>query len=323
MDQTLIGVKYPTIIKDGGQWGKSNDWIWNGVRCHWRVLGSNQDKPILFLHGFGASSAHWRHNAAAIASAGFCVYGLDLIGFGESEQPSRRRFPKLDNQIWADQVSAFLEEVVKTKTFGKAILIGNSLGGLTAITALSFRPDLVCGVVAAPLPDPAFLQKKINTCPIWLEELSNNLVKVFFILLPLELLIPLISRTVIIKIALQQAYYNSIKSDKELHRIVSKPARKRTAARTLRAMCIGMATRKKSITAPSLLDKLSNWKNPAKILLIWGKNDNLVPFKISNQIIKHHPWINLIVLDQTGHCPHDEAPTQFNQYVLSWLNSTK
>ena len=41
---------------------------------------------------------------------------------------------------------------------GPAVVIGNSLGGLTALTAAVLAPDKVQAVVAAPLPDPALIQ---------------------------------------------------------------------------------------------------------------------------------------------------------------------
>ncbi|WP_320668117.1 alpha/beta fold hydrolase [Prochlorococcus sp. MIT 1307] len=309
------------ISQDGSQWGELNNWYWKGIRCHWRVLGKTNKRPVLLLHGFGASSAHWRHNASAFVDAGFCVYGLDLIGFGDSEQPSKKIIPKLDNQLWAEQVAAFLEQVVHTKKYGKAVLIGNSLGSLTALTTLAYRPELVSALVAAPLPDPTLVEPIIYAKSEWLEKLRKNLIKVFFKLLPLEILVPFVSRTVILKIGLQAAYQRSIKSDKELFRLIAKPAKRKTAARALRAMCIGMATRPKETTAPVLLHRLASKREHSPILLLWGKQDKLVPLKIGQQLIKKHPWINLVVLDKTGHCPHDESPNLFNQNVLNWLGT--
>ena len=321
MEKTVLEASLHAINENGAQWGKSNNWYWKGMRCHWRVLGTNNKKPLLFLHGFGASSAHWRHNAEAFAAAGFRVYGLDLIGFGDSEQPSPKKISFLDNKFWAEQVSAFLEQVVNTKRYEKAILIGNSLGGLTALTTLVFSPELISAVVAAPLPDPALMQRNIYPQREWIEKLHKSLITVFFRLLPLEILIPLISRTVLIKIALQMAYHHSIKSDKELNRIISKPAKKGTAARALRAMCIGMSIRPKEKTAPVLLELLTRRSNRVPILLLWGQQDKLVPLKIGKQLIKKNPWLDLLVLEKTGHCPHDESPNQFNQDVLNWLGS--
>ncbi len=319
MDKSVTKSSSEFISKDGSEWGEAKQWYWEGIRCHWRVLGRDNQKPLLLLHGFGASSSHWRHNAAPLAASGFCVYGLDLIGFGESEQPSQKKVPKLDNQIWAEQVAAFLEQVVKTREHGAAVIIGNSLGSLIALTTLFFKPELVSAVIASPLPDPALMQPTISSRTLWWGEIRNFLVKIFFHILPLEILVPLVSRTVIIKTALQAAYHSSIKSDKELQRLITKPAKKKTAARVLRSMCIGMATRKREITAPVLLSQISRRSTHSPILLLWGRQDNLVPLMIGKQLVKIHPWLDLFVIDETGHCPHDESPIQFNQIVLNWL----
>ena len=319
MDETFRKDLNEAIPHNGAKWGEPSNWYWKGIRCHWRVLGRDNHKPILLLHGFGASSSHWRNNAGPLAAAGFRVYSLDLIGFGESEQPNQKKIPKIDNQFWAEQVAAFLEQIIETDKFGKAILIGNSLGSLTALTTLCFRSELISAVVASPLPDPAFMQQNIFTPPFWLKKLHGYLTRIFFHLLPLEIFVPLIARTNLIKIALQGAYHHSIRFDKELHQIVARPARKPSAARALRSMCIGMATRPPKVTAPVLLEELSRKNNPSPVLLIWGKQDKLVPFNLGKRLAKKHPWLNLFELDKTGHCPHDESPTQFNQIVLNWL----
>lgn len=321
LDKTEIKFANQAIYKGDAKWGESNNWYWQGIRCNWRLLGKQNKRPILLLHGFGASSDHWRHNAQPLASAGYRVYGLDLIGFGDSEQPTKKKIPKLDNEIWSKQVADFLEAVVQTKSFGKAILIGNSLGGLTALTTVCFHPELVSAVIAAPLPDPALMQPSKLSKPFWWTKLRDQLATVFFQLLPLEILIPLISRTGLIKIALQAAYHHSIKLDRTLLKLVAKPAQKPTAARALRAMCIGMSTRRKEITAPELLNELQKRVNRTPFLMIWGKQDKLVPLQISKKLLIQYPWLNLVVFDKTGHCPHDESPKQFNEKVLKWLNT--
>ena len=97
----------------GADWGESAVWTWKGYRCHWRVLGDPKAPAMVLLHGFGASSSHWRHNAAPLTKAGYRVYGLDLIGFGRSEQPGLHPHIRLDNRLWARQLAAFLEQVVQ------------------------------------------------------------------------------------------------------------------------------------------------------------------------------------------------------------------
>ena len=67
-------------------WGESKNWFFKDLRVHFRVTGEGSAPPIVLIHGFGASSDHWRNNAEVFASKGFRIYGIDLIGFGRSEQ---------------------------------------------------------------------------------------------------------------------------------------------------------------------------------------------------------------------------------------------
>ena len=309
----------PFIFDHGIQWGEFHDWNWNGFKCHWRLLGKENKQPLVFIHGFGASSAHWRKNAAAFAKAGFRVYALDLIGFGLSEQPLSSKQEKLDNFFWAQQLIAFLEDIAQVKTSTKAVLIGNSLGALVAINTVSIRPDLVKAVVASPLPDPAFMQPFNLKNLKLLSRINDFLVKLFFKLLPLEIFVPLIARTSILRMALQFAYSQSISRDYELLKLVATPAQRRSAPRALRAMCIGMSTRPFSNTAPFLLKQLSESIYRRPILLLWGREDKLVPLNIAKLITKQHPWLELSLIDHCGHCVHDELDQEFNQNVLSWL----
>ncbi|WP_320677180.1 alpha/beta fold hydrolase [Prochlorococcus sp. MIT 1300] len=307
---------------DFSDWGESHIWDWKGFQCHWRVLGEPNSRPIVLVHGFGASSNHWRHNAKVFAKDGYRVFGLDLIGFGSSSQPKPDPRNPLDNYFWAKQIVAFLEEIVKPKSSGPSVLIGNSLGSLAAITTVAFRPDLVAAVIAAPLPDPAIMTPlaKQTASPLC-QKIKKKFITVFFHLIPLELIVFFISKTFLIKTGLQMAYSKSIQGDKELHRLITQPARRPTAPRALRSMCIGMTLRRREHTAPLLLQKIAQAVIRPPILLIWGKEDRLVPLFIGHTIVGMHPWLKLLVIDSCGHCPHDELPDEFNKTVLNWLKS--
>ena len=300
--------------------GTFNKWIWNDHYCHWRKIGDNRNPPIVLIHGFGASSSHWRNNAKNLEEAGFCIYGIDLIGFGRSEQPSRNKRSYLDNLFWAKQVIAFIEQIIQNDLNKKVIIIGNSLGGLVALNIFAIRTDIVEKIITAPLPDPALVSRiSLLGLPFWFTILKRFAIRLFFYILPLEIILPIISRTKLIKIGLQSAYYKSISFDRELINIVRKPAQKPTAAQSLRAMCIGMSLRSKISTAPDLIKQIERKASSPKILMIWGQEDKLVPVKIGEKIAKEHPWIKLITIDKCGHCPHDESPKQFNYYVLNWI----
>jgi pimeloyl-ACP methyl ester carboxylesterase len=276
------------------------------------MLGDPGHPPLLLVHGFGAACGHWRHNAAALAAAGWCVYGIDLVGFGASSQPALR----LDNRLWARQLQAFLAEVVGQP----AVLVGHSLGGLVALSCAVFFPHWVRAVVAAPLPDPALVTASVsrsNHAPRqrpWRRRLKRWLVTLLCRLLPLELLVPLLAHSPLLDVGIQSAYATPVIGDQELHRLIARPARRPGAVRALRAMSVAMALRPYGATAPALLQRL---RRP--LLLIWGGRDQLVPLRVAEQAQRHRPELPLTVLEPCGHCPHDEDAPGFNAALLQWL----
>ena len=300
--------------RHGSEWGRHATWHWRGQACHWRRLGGLHHPPLVLLHGFGAGSGHWRRNAAALADAGWCVYGLDLLGFGASSQAPLR----LDNRLWARQLEAFLREVVQ----GPAVLVGHSLGGLVALTCGVFFPHAVRAVVAAPLPDPTLLladpQAPAGAPPRrpWRRRLQRFVVRWLCRLLPLELLVPLLAHSPLLDLGIQSAYRDPVIGDDELHRLIARPARRAGAVRALRAMSIAMALRPHGATAPALLRRL---RRPC--LLLWGGDDRLVPLDVGRQCQRLRPDLTLEVIDEAGHCPHDERPDAFHQVLIPWLAS--
>lgn len=289
------------------EWGDHHLWQWQGWNCHWRVCGPQGGQPILLLHGFGASSGHWRHCAPQLVDLGWRVYGLDLLGFGASDQPSR----PLDNRLWGLQVSAFLNQVVGSP----AVLVGNSLGALTALTAAVLTPSQIRAVVAAPLPDPALLREPPQRQVPWQRRWQRRLLWLVLHVLPLELIVPLIARTPLLKIGLQGAYLRPVGRDRELLRLIAAPARRPTAAGALRGMSLGMGCRPWRFTAPELLRKLQS-----PMLLIWGRQDRFIPLAIGEKVASENPRLELAVINECGHCPHDETPEQFLDVMLNWLD---
>jgi pimeloyl-ACP methyl ester carboxylesterase len=280
-----------------------------GHSCHWRMLGDPSHPPLLLVHGFAGACGHWRRNAAALAAAGWCVYGIDLLGFGASSQPVLR----LDNRLWARQLQAFLAEVVGRP----AVIVGHSLGGLVALSCAVFFPRWVRAVVAAPLPDPTLMSPTTdgNRHRPWQRRLKRWLVHLLCRLLPLELLVPLLAHSPLLDLGIQSAYATAVIGDRELRRLIARPAKRPGAVRSLRAMSIAMALRPRGATAPALLHRLQQ-----PLLLIWGHRDRLVPLQVAQLVRRQRPELQLTVLERCGHCPHDEDAEGFNASLIGWLN---
>ena len=277
-------------------------------RCHWRCTGAADRPALVLLHGFGASSGHWRDNAEAIAAAGYHVYAMDLLGFGQSDQPGGR----LDNRLWSRQLQCFLEQIV-----GKpAVVVGNSLGSLVGLTTAVFRPELVLAVAAAPLPDPTLLSPLPLRRSPWSRRWQRWLVLLVSRCLPLGLLIAVLRQNRLLRMGLASAYAGSERIDNELVQLIRWPASRSTAGRALGAMVRGMALRPARATAPQLLLRLNR-----PLLLLWGQRDRLVPRVIAERVVQQAPGglAELHWLEGLGHCPHDEAPETINTALISWL----
>ena len=88
--------------------------------------------------GFGASLDYYRKQYDVFSKEGYCVYGLDLLGFGGSEKVVRPRGDTYSARLWAKQVIDFYVDVVKAQSKSRQklpILGGNSIGSRVALEA--------------------------------------------------------------------------------------------------------------------------------------------------------------------------------------------
>ena len=293
-------------------------WNWNGFNISWNVENEESNNPILLLHGFGASSAHWRNNILPLAEMGYAVYSIDLLGFGESDQPGIDQIGRLDNGIWCDQITDFIREVIRPIHSKKLTIIGNSLGGLVALTCAVAIPEEVNGIIASPLPDPVSLQTFKNNKRTRYQKFKINLIKIFVKLFPIELILFLILHLKIINFGLNSAYFKKTNIDETLIQIITKPVKRKTAPRSLRAMLFGMSIRSTKLKSSYLLNNLSKFKK-VPLLLIWGEKDTFIPLFFGKRIANLYPWVKLKIVANSGHCVHDEDHHKFNNISHEWI----
>ena len=129
-----------------------------GVRTHYLEAGSG---PVLILiHGGGSGADAWGNWSDCLPAyaSNFKVIAVDMPGFGESERPDPARFD-YGQSMRNRHMAGFIEMIGG----GSAVdVIGNSMGGATALGVTIERPELVRKLVlmgAAGLdvsnPDPA------------------------------------------------------------------------------------------------------------------------------------------------------------------------
>ena len=104
-----------------------------------RPKQTSKDFAILLIHGFGASTDHWRFNIPILSNK-YEVHAMDLLGFGKSPKPQDVEY---SGSLWKDQVVAYVRERIQKPT----IVVGNSLGGYAALAAGSELNELNAGVI--------------------------------------------------------------------------------------------------------------------------------------------------------------------------------
>ena len=102
-------------------------------------IDQGQGRPVVFIHGGGAGAdaySNWSKTIPILAP--HCrVLAVDMLGFGKTDKPDGAF--EYTQTARNDHLISFLE-ALKLKN---AVVVGNSMGGATAIGAAVQRPDLV------------------------------------------------------------------------------------------------------------------------------------------------------------------------------------
>ena len=101
---------------------------------------------VVFIHGIGGSARVWAPQVETFAAAGFASVALDLPGYG-----GRSAVEVMDFESLAADVEAAIDQ----RGLHKPVLVGHSMGGMIAQTALRRRPDGYAAAVLA-CTSPAF-----------------------------------------------------------------------------------------------------------------------------------------------------------------------
>jgi pimeloyl-ACP methyl ester carboxylesterase len=109
---------------------------------HWRPDGPERGRVAL-LHGVAASSATWWRIGQGLAARGWSVVALDLPGHGAT--------PRLDRPLDLD---VLVSGVVDRLPVPVDLLVGHSLGAVTALAAAARHPGVARALVLEDPPGP-------------------------------------------------------------------------------------------------------------------------------------------------------------------------
>ncbi|MGF1495577.1 MAG: alpha/beta fold hydrolase [Elainellaceae cyanobacterium] len=278
-------------------------WQWRDQPIHYVRAGQPQDglPPLLLIHGFGASTDHWRKNVADLQQFTE-VWAIDLLGFGRSAKPDW----EYSSDLWCNQLSDFITEVV-----GRPVaLVGNSLGGYASLCVAAQHPDQAAAVVLLNSAGP-FSETNPAPSPNPLAQAWGTLVRTILLQpLPSFLLFQYVRQRFVIRRTLQKVYLDQSAVTDQLVEDIYRPSCDRGAAQVFASVFKA----RKGDPVDRLLEQIS-----CPLLLLWGEGDPWMDTRARGaKFRQHYPNLTEYYL-QAGHCPHDEVPAQVNGLLRQWL----
>jgi 2-hydroxy-6-oxonona-2,4-dienedioate hydrolase len=255
-----------------------------GQRIHYLEAGSGPN--VILLHGLGADANNWVMNTAALAKS-FHVFVPDQIGFGESDKPP------INYRVGT--LVDFLDGFYKKIGITKATVVGNSLGGWAAMAFTLAHPDKVERMVLVDSAGYSF--EKLGTPKPTMEILDG-----------LNPSTVAGSKAVLALILANK----SLATNQAAEQLLTTHLRNRdgyTIERFIESVYRG----------EDVVDgKLGGIKVPT--LIIWGRQDALVPLAAGQLLSTEIAGSQLVILDNCGHIPQFECAAPFNGTLLKFLN---
>jgi pimeloyl-ACP methyl ester carboxylesterase len=260
-------------------------------------------KPLVLIHGFGASIGHWRKNIPVLAEAGYRVFAIDLLGFGGSDKPV------LDYtlELWQQQLKDFWHAHIQEPS----VFIGNSIGALLSLMVVTHEPEIAAGGVLINCAGGLNHRPDELTLPLRL--VMGMFTKFVSSQVTGPLLFNLIRQKPRIRRTLMQVYRDREAITEELVDLIYTPSCDPGAQRVFASVLTAPP-------GPSPTELLPKVEHP--LLVIWGENDPWTPIAgaaIYQQQSETGKDVEFVSIANAGHCPHDEKPEAVNQLMLQWL----
>ena len=252
-----------------------------GAKINYVEAGDPAKPKVILLHGLGGSIANWALTTPALAQ-NYHVFALDQVGFGKSDKPAL----KYRVGTYVDFLDKFMAEL----KIEKASLVGNSMGGwVGALTAIKYPSRVekivladAAGIVPANFSETQVYQLNNSTR----DEIRANMKRIF---------------------ATPALQNNEALVDQFMTARVTAGD-----GGTINSLIESIKRREDFLN-----DRLGDIKKPT--LIIWGKQDGLLPVADAYTFNKGIAGSELLIFDQCGHAPQFEKAADFNKAVLAFL----
>lgn len=254
---------------------------------HYLSLGSENDTPLLFIHGGGITGMEvWSSNANFFVQQGYRVVLYDLYGRGYSD--------RIDGEYNPELLLTQLEELTTAlKLRDSLTVISMSLGSMVTLDYATKHPEKVEKIV---MIDPAITGDYRANPLLKLPVVSDFLMTVYWSPRAIEN-----QRKEFIDQKIFESYSKRLEYFMEFEGY--KHVNYSTWMHTLNQNKL-----------PLLGELPAN-----KVMLIYGNRDPYFPIANVDLFLSTYPSLQIREIYDAGHMPHLERPNEINQIMLDFL----
>lgn len=274
--------------------------VGDGLRLHYYEVGAEHDHTVVLLHGGGPGASAWSNFSRNIPVFGksYRTIAVDQPGFGRSDKPTEHP------QYFTHSARAVVG-LLDSLGIEKAHLVGNSLGGGTAVRLALDHPRRAGRLVLMGpgglsvnlfAPDPTEGVKNLGRFAAPPGPTKEKL----------------------------EAFLRVMVHDQSL--ITEELLEERFAAASAPESLAAMRAMGASFVDPETAEQGLLWRDAhrlrQRVLLIWGREDRVNPLDGALVALKMIPRAQLHVFGQCGHWAQLEKFDEFNRLTLDFLRSS-
>jgi pimeloyl-ACP methyl ester carboxylesterase len=258
----------------------------------------NGGSTLLLLHGFGTNRHTWSHWVPTL-SQHHSLQVLEMKGFGDAPKPRDGKYSPVDQAV-------LVSRWILQNDLHDLTVVGHSLGGGVALLvtlALHAREPrcvrrlVILSGIAYPQPISGYLRL-----------LGRPLLGPF--------ILRLLPKKALIRTAIRRAYHPSHPVSEFHVEAYAGPLRTpegryalaRSAAQLMSLELASVTARYREINVPCLL--------------LWGRNDPVVPVWVGERLAAALPRARLEILPQCGHMPQEEKAAETLACLTAFLKET-
>lgn len=249
---------------------------WKGAKVHYTDEG--EGVPVLMIHGFGGNHRNFSRITDSLKQSFRCIR-VDLPGFALSE------FPPVENPQYQTEYTDFFRSFFDSLQLDSVYVIGNSMGGLIAWN------------LAVAFPEKVKHLTLISSAGYDMEKITASVAATFRSPLMQKVLkrgIPLF----INQRGAESIYFDQSKLSAEEVKFNNWFWNAKGNLEHMVALSVA-----EQYPDTALIKKIQ-----CPTLVIWGKQDKLIPVEHGQRFKRDIPNCSLVVLDSCGHVAMMELP---------------